>query len=209
MSMSEQTIIQGDCLEVMKTFADKSFDLVLTDPPYGIGMDEGFGGVSKQGVAWRKYDVKFDDNRPSKEVFDEMLRVGKCVVIFGGNYFADILPRATHWLFWDKVQLMPSFGDGELIWTNDKKKSVKKIVHQWSGYHTDEHYRFHPSQKPLEVMKKLIAMFSETGGVLDPFMGSGTTLVAAKYLNRNATGIEISEKYCTVARNRLAQQMLF
>lgn len=211
--MAEQTIIQGDCLEVMRTFKDKQFDLVLTDPPYGIGMSEGFEGFGGFGepIARKRYEYEpWDDKRPDKEYFDEMLRVAQLVLIFGGNYFADVLPTSRHWIVWDKQNTMPTFSDCELVWTNSPRKSVKKYLHVWNGLIGKEHHREHPTQKPEELMRKLIADYSKEGDtILDPFMGSGTTLVAAKYLNRNATGIEISPKYCEVARNRLAQQQLF
>lgn len=208
-SMTEQKVINGDCLEVMKTFADKSFDLVLTDPPYGIGRDEGFEGFGGFGepIARRQYPDTWDKERPNKEVFDEILRVGKLVMIFGGNYFADILPQGTHWLVWRKMNTMPTFSDCELVWTNSPRKSVKEYEHLWNGLIGKESTRFHPTQKPVEFLKKILTDYTtEESTTLDPFLGSGTTLVAAKQLNRNATGIEISPEYCKIAQARLDAQ---
>jgi DNA modification methylase len=212
----EQTIVNADCLEYMKTLPDKSFDLVLTDPPYGIEMDKGFEGFEGFGgfgtpIARKRYeDDEWDSERPSKEVFKHILRVGKTVMIFGGNYFADILPASTHWLVWDKLNTMPTFSDCELVWTNSKRKSVKKYTFLWNGLIGKELVRFHPTQKPVELLKELLTDYTDEGGsVLDCYAGSGTTIVAAKQMGRKATGIEISEKYCEIAKNRLAQDLLF
>lgn len=211
-----EDIICGDSLEIMRGFSDRQFDLVLTDPPYGIKMDkgfegfEGFGGFGEKIARKRYEDDDWDAERPSKEYFDEILRIGKTVLIFGGNYFADVLPRSSHWLVWDKLNTMPTFSDCELIWTNSTRKSVMKYTHVWNGLIGKESVRHHPTQKPVELLKKLIEDYSEEGEtVLDPFAGSGTTAVAAKQMNRNCTLIEINEKYCEVARNRLSQDLLF
>lgn len=193
--MSTQTVIQGDCLEVMKTFADKSFDLVLTDPPYGIG------------IASNPFRQKFEkedwDNAvPTKEYFDEIFRVSKEQIIWGGNYFA--LPQSRCFYVWDKVQPQDfSSAMCEQAWVSRQapaKLFKSRVVTE---------LKFHPTTKPIELMRWCISFFPEAQTILDPFMGSGTTLVAAKYLNRNATGIEISPKYCEIARKRLAQDSLF
>lgn len=203
-----QTIYNGDCLEIMKTFPDKSFDLVLTDPPYGIGAaSEGF----HNGTSGTKYDFSdWDLEPPKREVFDEMRRISKSQVIWGGNYFIDHLSSTRCMLFWDKGTGDNSYADGELAWTN-LDSVVKKYGKTWVGANAKEKHgaRLHPTQKPVELMQWCLSLFPDVQTILDPFLGSGTTLVAAKYLNRNATGIEISEKYCEIAKNRLAQQKLF
>ena len=206
-------VIQGDCLEVMKQIPDKCVDLVLTDPPYGIKMDkgfQGFGGFGKPIARKRYEDDDWDSDRPSKEYFEQILRVGKTVLIFGGNYFADILPTSTHWLVWDKQNTMPTFSDCELIWTNSERKSVMKYTHVWNGLIGKESVRHHPTQKPVELLKELVSDYSKEGDVvLDCFAGSGTTLAACKQLGRKYIGIELSQKYCDIANERLAQDLLF
>lgn len=201
--MSEQKILQGDCLEIMKTLPDKSFDLCLTDPPYGLNsrMQGGTWGGSAMykdmmgDVGW---DVLI-----GKEYFDEMFRVSKNQIIWGGNYYP--MPASRCWLAWEKNERMDTLADFELAWT-----SFDKLAKSFKGRRNPDGKRSHPTQKPLELMRWCIDKYSESGAtILDPFMGSGTTLVAAKYLNRNATGIEISEKYCKIAEQRLAQQQLF
>ena len=203
----------GDCLEIMKTIPNKSIDLVLTDPPYGIERDKGFGGERAFGggkgnpIKVREYDDNWDSKRPDKIYFDEMLRIGQLVMIFGGNFFADILPQGTHWIFWDKLQTMPTFSDGELIWTNSPRKSVKKIVREYNGLIGKEGIRKHPTQKPVNLLRTLIEQYCPVGKVCDPFMGSGTTGVACKELGRNFIGIEIEPKYFEIAQRRINQTM--
>jgi DNA modification methylase len=189
-------------------------DLVLTDPPYGIGRDkgfegfEGFGGKGKPIARRRFEDDEWDKERPKKECFDLLLKASSLSIIWGGNFFADILPQSTHWIVWDKLQTMPTFGDCELAWTNSKRKSVKKVIVEWNGLLGKENFREHPTQKPLDLMLWCIQNYFEQGTILDPFMGSGTTLRAAKDLQRKAIGIEIEEKYCEIAAKRLSQEVL-
>lgn len=207
MDLPINQIIQGDCLEILKTFPDKSVDLVLTDPPYGIKRDKGFGGFGGFGtpIARRRYDDDWDSKRPTKEVFDELLRTGKLVLIFGGNFFANLLPMGTHWIVWDKKNTMPTFGDAELIWTNSDRKSVKIITREYNGLIGKEEQRQHPTQKPLDLLQKIIRDYSdEKAIILDPFLGSGTTAVAAKMEGRNYIGIEISSRYVDIAKKRVA-----
>jgi len=137
-----------------------------------------------------------------------MLAKSCYAMIFGGNYFADLLPQGKHWIVWDKLNTMPTFGDCELIWTNIKRNSVKKLTREYNGLLGKEESRFAPTQKPVDIMKWFIKKAPKADTILDPFMGSGTTLVAAKQLNRKAIGIEIEEKYCEIAVRRLAQEVM-
>jgi len=125
------TLHNGDCLEYMRSLPSGSVSAIITDPPYGIKRDKGFGGSQPFGGGDGKsidrveYHGNWDDVRPSKEVFEEMQRIAKTVIIFGGNFFADLLPVGNHWVVWDKLNTMPTFGDCELVWTNVKRNSVK------------------------------------------------------------------------------------
>jgi DNA modification methylase len=200
-------IICGDCLEVMKLIPDKSIDLVLTDPPYGIGADKGVGGFGSSPKSAKKY-VDNWDIRPEGGVFRELLRVGKTVIIFGGNYFTDLLPVNGHWIVWDKVcrfNFQNPFSDCEMAWTNVSKKTVKKYVIIQQGFISEEKERFHPTQKPVKLFQMIIADYSNPADlILDPFAGSGTTCVAAKMLGRRYVGIEISPEYCEIAERRIS-----
>lgn len=211
-------VIHGDCLEVMRGMADKSIDLILTDPPYGIGADSKmhkFSGMKPGRAAAPKGiypDTDWDDGIPSKEIFDEMRRISKNQVIFGGNYFAEYLGNSSCWLVWDKNNGENNFADCELAWTSFKT-AVRIFRYTWNGMIQEDmknkEVRFHPTQKPLELMKWCLDKYSEEGmTVLDPFAGSGSTLVACKQMNRNFIGIEREKQYVDVALTRLSQGLL-
>ena len=206
------TIYHADCRDVLPSL--EQVDLVVTDPPYGIKMDEGFEGFEGFGgfgtpIARRRYVDDWDTERPAKETLDSVVAAGRTVLVFGGNFFADYLPQGKHWVVWDKLNTMPSFGDCELIWTNVDRCSVKKFTLEYNGLIGKEKGgRFHPTQKPLALLRHLILLYGSEGGVVcDPFMGSGTTLRAAKDLGYKAIGIEREEKYCDVAVKRLRQEV--
>lgn len=200
------TIYRCDCNEVLPSLPKAT--LTLTDPPYGVQMDKGFGGFGKP-IARRQYQDVWDKARPSRECFDLVLKAADSAIIFGGNFFADLLPQSNHWIVWDKLNTMPSFGDCELAWTNIPRNSVKKFTCEYNGLIGKEDWRAHPTQKPLALMKSLIAAYSTEGDlILDPFAGVGSTLRAAKDLGRRAIGIEINEKFAEIAANRLRQQVL-
>ena len=208
---SEQNIIQGDCLEIMRGFADKSFDLVLTDLPYGLD--------------WEYDTYKDTEENLTKLVgaaMPEILRVGKRALIFCGQtniwkypksdwiiaWYYEASSRYGKW-GWNNWQPILCYGKDPYL-ANGMGARQDIIRYLSNEKNIDTSYG-HTCSKPLELMKICIKRGSvlDTDTILDPFMGSGTTLVAAKYLNRNATGIEISEKYCTIAESRLAQEQLF
>lgn len=204
----------GDCLEIMKEFLNNYFDLCLTDPPYGIKRDKGFNGFGGFGgfgepIARKRYeDDNWDQERPAKAHFEKIFNISKSCIIFGGNYFTDLIPQSNHWIFWDKIQTMPTFGDGELIYTNIKRNSVKKIIYEWNGLLNKEKFRSHPTQKPLDLIYMLLKIYSDINfKIIDPFLGSGTTAVACERLNRRWVGIEKEEKYCKIAAERIKTEV--
>ena len=202
-------LYHGDCLDIIPEL--DPVDLVLTDPPYGIKMDKGFDGFGGFGkpIARKKYlNDNWDSVRPSKKVFDLILTISKTALIFGGNFFADILPLSTHWIVWDKKNTMPTFGDAELVWTNSKRKSVKIIECEYNGLLGKEVTRVHPTQKPMKLFIELIEKYStEVDIIMDCFLGSGTTAVACERLKRKWIGIEIEEKYCEIAAKRIEENL--
>ena len=208
-------VVCGDSLDLMKMIPDNAIDLCLTDPPYGIKLDKGFSGASGFGgkgkkIPRRQYSDDWDTSRPSKEYFDEILRISKIAIIFGGNYFADILPLSTHWIVWDKLNTMPTFSDCELIWTNSKRKSVKKFTFQYNGLIGKEEFRKHPTQKPIELMRWCLENYAkDCKTVIDPFAGSFTTARACKDMGFDWIEIDKEEKYCHIGDKRLEQQNLF
>jgi site-specific DNA-methyltransferase (adenine-specific) len=198
-------IAQGDCLELMKKLPDKSVDLILTDPPYGKKADRGTNGFGS--AKNRRYAGGWDGKIPEKEYFSEMFRVAKNVVIFGGNYFCHLLPPSAGWIFWDKkgdIKFQNPFADGELIYTSFKGP-LKKIVFKQQGFITDsKDVRYHPTQKPSELVVQIIEKYSNPGDlVLDPFLGSGTTAVAAIRTGRRYIGFELDPNYFEIAQKRI------
>ena len=202
-------IYHGDCREVLPGIPDGSVDLVLTDPPYGIGELGKNKSRSKIAVS-RDYGVAGWDDKPiDAGTLSMVLCSAPIQIIFGGNYYR--LPPSSCWLVWDKDNGATDFADCELAWTN-MTKAVRRIRHRWQGMlqenMREKDVRFHPTQKPVAVMRWCILHTpDDVRTILDPFMGSGTTLVAAKQLNRHAIGIEIEERYCEIAARRLAQEV--
>ena len=200
------TIFCGDCREILPEL--EPVDLVLTDPPYGIELnckDEASGGKGRQ---------SFDPVVGDDVHFDPTPFLGFTDVVLWGcnNYCGEIPPHIGQWGFWDKTLQNNNcrIAEGEFFWHKCGTKP-RAFRHLWSGaYRASESGQRskHPTQKPIELMKWCIELSKSPGTILDPFMGSGTTLVAAKQLNRRAIGIEIEEKYCAIAVNRLRQRVL-
>lgn len=208
------TIYHGDCREILPCFPVYDFGtLVLTDPPYGIGADKNKRGGKRHGnaaVASKDYGVgNWDDSPPSELTLAQVIQAGEFAIIFGGNYFE--LPASPKWLVWDKENGENGYADCELAWTN-LRGAVRMFRFRWMGMlqgnMKEKEERYHPTQKPTELMRWCIGQVGGVQKVIDPFMGSGTTLVAAKNLQRKAIGIEIEEKYCEIAAKRLSQEIL-
>lgn len=186
----------------------ETVDLVLTDPPYGINADKGFsgaGGFSGKGkpIPRRKYNDKWDNKTPPKECFDRIIAKSEKSIIFGGNYFTDKLPVGKFWLCWNKHNTMPTYSDAELAWTNIKRTSVKIYDYVYNGLIGKEKERYHPTQKPVGLMTKIIEDFTDENNIiLDCFGGSGTTLIACEQTKRICYMIEYEPHYCDVIIKR-------
>ncbi len=207
-------IYHGSALAVLDEFdahfGVQPFDLLLTDPPYGIGEARGKNKSRSKIAEAKDYGVSAWDDRPATEAIALARRLCRWQIVFGGNYYD--LPPAKCWLVWDKDNGENDFADCELVWTN-LQKAVRRLRYRWAGMlqepgcQRDE--RQHPTQKPEAVMRwALMQAPQDVKTILDPFMGSGTTLVAAKRLGRQCVGIEREEKYCEIAAKRLAQEAL-
>ena len=190
-------LILGDCFPVMRELPN--FDAVLTDPPYGIGKD---GQVrTTGGNGGRKaYEFKgWDSVRPDPLTFAEILKIAPAQIIWGGNYFADLLPATGQWLVWDKGQRINQ-SDGELAWTNKNGAlrifTLNRVALMGDG-------AVHPTQKPVEVMQWCLSFFLKGAHVFDPFMGSGTTGVACLRRGHKFTGIERDPDYFEIACERV------
>jgi len=207
---SHVRIFHGDCREVgLSAFGG----LVLTDPPYGIAHPTNYAGRGRSNLAGcRDYAPVHADDEP----FDPrwLLSIGAARILWGANYYANLLQNVSGWLVWDKER--PDDLDQatcELAWT-DCVKGVRRFRHLWHGMLRASERGGgslqHPTQKPVELMQWCMTLRWTAGyrDILDPFMGSGTTLVAAKNLGRKAVGIEISEAYCEIAAKRCSQGVL-
>jgi len=194
------TIFNADCRGILPLL--DPVELLLTDPPYGIG----FAG---QPTKWQRLagnqPKDWDDKPVSRQILIDYIHIAGKSIIWGGNYFQ--LPISRCWLSWCKPDAPPSMGNVEVAWTNLEGNS-KYIVHSISA--TNKERVSHPTQKPLRVIRWALncADVGERAIICDPFMGSGTTLVAAKQLGRRAIGIEISKEYCDIAIERLRQDVL-
>lgn len=216
--MSELPIGQvlcGDCLEIMRGWPDGCIDAVITDPPYGMNAGElnALRGGARNYAVNRDYGAQaWDEARPNADYFCEMLRVSKHQIIFGGNFFADLLPPSRCWVCWDKGR-RNDFADCELAWSSFDQPARVLNYHYDGCMQGDRREigkgRYHPTQKPLAVMEWLINKFTQPGAlILDPFCGSGSTLTAAERLGRKWIGIDISADYCAISRKRTAQKGL-
>lgn len=200
------TIYHGDCLEILRELP--AFDLLLSDPPYGMDYRH---GARKGGrlMGMDEHSITGDAEPFNPSHLLEYPRV----ILWGANHFGDKLPASRGWLVWDKRDGSPSNdqSDCELGWTNIL--TVARLFSaRWSGAHRtgreQREGRSHVNQKPVALMAWCMALAGGSGLVVDPYMGSGSTLRAAKDLGRSAIGIEIDERHCRTAVERCAQEVL-
>ena len=197
------TIYHGDSREMIRTI---DANVVVTDPPYGIAhptdyLSRGRGKLAR----CNDYVPVFDDDKP----FDPEPLMRFPSILWGANHYADKLAPSSGWLVWDKLR--PDGLDqsrAELAWSSCHK-GVRVFTHHWNGMmRASEHgENYHPTQKPVALMTWALS-FTE-GTILDPYMGSGPVLIAARLAGRRAIGIEIEERYCEIAAKRLQQRVMF
>ena len=195
-------LIQGDCLEVMKEL--DPVDAVVTDPPYGIGEGNKKGQSRGKLAAPKQYAGTdgWDDAPATLEHINLIKSISQHQIIFGGNYFEGLGPTSC-WLVWDKQNGDNDFADCELAWTN-LSKAVRRIYWRWNGMiRKGDDIREHPTQKPVGVMEWCLTHTPDAQTILDPFMGSGTTLVACAKMGRKGIGIELDPDYFEIACKRV------
>lgn len=188
-----------DCMDGMKQFPDKFFELAIVDPPYGIG-DRLVDGAGKDVIGKYKKDYyeKRWDVKPDKSYFDELFRVSRNQIIWGGNYFD--LPPTRGIIAWDKKQMMPTFSRWEYAWTSFDKPT--KMFEGISG----EKGRFHPTQKPIALYEWLLTNYAHKGDkILDTHVGSASSLIACEKLGFKYHGFEIDADYYKAAQERIAK----
>jgi hypothetical protein len=198
----EHRLLVGDCTDsanVARLMGGEQISLCLTDPPYGI--DYGRAGGFSASHGWGKWreNVEWDKERPGREAFNIMIGMGLPMIIWGGNYFTDYLPPSMRWLVWDKGQRDFSLADCELAWTSENKASR---VFTYSRAKALQDGKAHPTQKPVALFEWCMRLAGDLQIVYDPFLGSGTTLIAAHRLGRRAFGCEIEPRYADVVLKR-------
>lgn len=189
-------------MQLMARYPDKYFELAIVDPEYGIGASEMQMGKGKK--IWSK-GKKWDTKPPSYEYFEEVFRVSKRQIIWGGNYFS--LPITGGWLFWDKDrQKEISFADGELAWTNFLT-TIKIVKVKYDGFlGADIGGKIHPTQKPVKLYKWLLDKYAKPGDkILDTHLGSGSIAIACHDYGFDLTACELDKDYFDAAIKRIKQ----
>jgi site-specific DNA-methyltransferase (adenine-specific) len=203
-----------DCLEAMKQFPDKYFELAIVDPPYGIGASNYTRGGTQHGkslATCKEYGSKdWDKSAPQKEYFDELIRVSKNQVIWGANHFISLIPfNSACWIVWDKVNGDNGYADCDLAWTSFKS-AVRQYTYQWHGMlqqnMKDKEQRIHPTQKPVALYKWILMNYAKQGDkILDTHVGSASSLLACYDMGFDYIGFEIDKDYYEMAQKRIAE----
>lgn len=212
----------ADCMEAMKEFPDKFFDIAIVDPPYGIGlMSMNYttsGAVRNHGytaAVRRDYRKQSEwDKKPDKSYFDELFRVSRNQIIWGGNYFTDCLPPSKSFVVWDKRcsdNMRNDFSDCELAWMSSGMGVARVYRYVWNGMiqgnMKDKEDRFHPTQKPVSLYQWLLHNYAKPGfKVLDTHAGSASSLIACHRAGLEAWGFEIDQEYFSKAKERLERE---
>ena len=217
-------IRHADCMDMMREFPDKHFELAIVDPPYGIGessakvASRGTSSAKVKRLTVRDYGAfHWDTSCPPIEYFVELRRVSKSQIIWGANHFIDMIPSASSpcWIVWDKLN-SGDFADCELAWTNFRT-AVRKFSHMWNGAFRDSergNARIHPTQKPVALYRWLLANYAKAGDkILDTHLGSGSSAIACHYAGHHLTACELDADYYKAACDRIdretRQQTLF
>ena len=207
-------IIFGDCMEIMPAYTDGYFDLAIVDPPYGIGVaKKGYSLAATKTPSSRTapkfYGIKdWDDSAPGADYFNELRRISKNQIIWGGNYFLDHLPSTSCFIVWDKENGKWSNADCELAWTSFKT-AVRKFSFRWNGMlqgnMKQKEDRIHPTQKPVQLYNWLYHHYAKKDfKVIDTHLGSGSNAIAAHYFGiQEFIGIERDADYYRDASQRL------
>jgi len=198
-------------MELMARYPDNYFDLAIVDPPYGINMGMGHKGSEKRGDKNKYKTFAGGDNSiPTKEYFDELFRVSKNQIIWGGNYFP--LPLNNNWIIWDKLNPNLSFSEAELAWCSINKNV--RVFKRYSAMEDEDGKKQHPTQKPILLYKYCIEKYAKQGDkILDTHLGSGSIAIACHDYGFDLTACELDKEYFDKAmqriNNHVSQQKLF
>ena len=203
-----------DCIEGMKQFPDKYFDLAIVDPPYGIG-ENGSKNHTRGSLAKAKNYKAFaggDVQPPNEEYFEELFRISKNQIIFGANHFISRMPYdSSCWIVWDKVNGESDFADCELAWTSFKS-AVRKFEFRWAGMlqgnMKNKEVRIHPTQKPVALYEWLLSRYAKVGDIiLDTHVGSASSLIACYNTGHKFVGFELDKNYYKLSKERLDNEI--
>ena len=213
--MNKSGFYNIDCMEGMKQIPDKYFELAIVDPPYGINigkMNYVNSGAIKIGSAYRRDyrgQGQWDNNAPTQEYFDELFRVSKRQIIWGGNYFTRELEPTKSWIIWDKrieEKYSNDFADCEMAWCSDGVARIFRYLYSGmlQGNMKNKDDRFHPTQKPTVLYKWLLKNYAKKGDkILDTHVGSASSLIACYDLGFEYLGFELDTDYYNMATDRL------
>ena len=195
----------------MARYPDKYFDLAIVDPPYGINL-KGANVIKNKSDSDTVFNTEWDKSIPNKAYFDELQRVSKEQIIWGGNYFLDYLGYCKAPIVWDKLNGDSLYADGEMAWTSKGlPRNLKIWKHQWCGAFKDSERgapRIHPTQKPVALYKWLLTNYAKPGDkILDTHVGSASSLIACHDLGFDAVGFEIDPDYYRESKDRLERHM--
>ena len=186
-----------DCVKALKRFNDNHFDLAIVDPPYGINISSagGYYHVKGKGEANPHTKKDWDNGIPNAEYWQELFRVSKNQIVWGGNYMTEFLSPSRCWIFWDKMKFVDNYADGELAWTSFDR-NTKKVEIQHHGFLTKDGKSIHPTQKPVMLYEWTLMNFAKEGDkILDTHLGSGSSRIAAYKGGFNFVGFEIDQEY--------------
>jgi site-specific DNA-methyltransferase (adenine-specific) len=211
-AVASNKVYLEDCTEALKRFSDGYFDIAVVDPPYGIGANKMQLGNGKKKIY--RGEADWDNAIPTAEYFEQLFRVSKNQIVWGGNYMTEYLKPTSAWLFWDKGTGENDFADGELAWTS-YNGALRKITKSWVGANAkDGLERIHPTQKPIYLYDWIFNRFAKEGNlILDTHVGSGSSRIAAHKNNLHFVGFEIDKGYYEAQEKRfnavISQQSLF
>ena len=194
-------LYNADCMEVMKTFKDKQFDLAIIDPPYGIDWMQQIQNPNTK-ANWKQYENKeWDKQTPTDKYWEQLFRVSKNQIVWGGNYMTDKLYPSPCWLIWDKMQEF-SGAVFEMAWTSFKSPAKAFRMSRVEAYANQN--KIHPTQKPIKLYKWLLQNYAEDGDtILDTHFGSLSIGIACHDMKFDLTAIELDKDYYEQAKQRL------
>ena len=196
-----------DNMELMARYDDNYFDLAIVDPPYGnVAVFENCQPKERKNERPKKYKTKdWDSTKPTKDYWEELFRVSKNQIVWGGNYFTDNLPESIGWIYWDKKTGNNFFSDGELAWTSFHKRLMSYSINSKANTRGGKD-RIHPTQKPVKLYEWLLMNYAKEGDkILDTHLGSGSIALACHNLGFDLTACELDKDYFEAATKRLAQ----